>query len=462
MQDALFPLPNERGLDDWLSQALSEALQTVSMGSAMPDSDPDSWRPALARQDFETPTEPTRAMQWVIDTLTTGLVQPTHPGYLGLFNPAPTYAAECADRIAAAFNPQICVYSHAPAAVDIEQHVIRQMALRIGLPEGSSGHFTSGGSEANLTSVLCALASANPGFRQLGARAYDAQPTLYVSRESHLAWLKIAQSVGIGRQAVRLVDTDGAGRMDMQALAKTIDTDRQSGCMPVMVAATAGTTNAGMIDPLHECRELASHEALWLHVDAAWGGALAASPTLRSALDGIELADSVTIDAHKWFATTMGAGMFLTRNPTLLGQIFDVATDYMPAGDSPDDLYINSMQWSRRFIGIRLYLTLTIAGWQGIAQHVEHSVDLCRQLSDQLIANGWAQMNDSPMAVACLQPPGGGERVTDIVNAVQQDGRFWCSETRYERTPVLRACITNGRTDAQHINALVDLLRTLV
>ena len=138
----------------------------------------------------------------------------------------------------------------------------------------------------------------------------------YVSRESHLAWLKIAHQAGIGRSAVRLVATDGSGRMDPQALASVLSDDREHGCVPVMIAATAGTTNAGMIDPLAACAELARSAGLWFHVDAAWGGALIASDRLRKILSGIEDADSVTIDAHKWFATTMGCGMFITRHAT--------------------------------------------------------------------------------------------------------------------------------------------------
>jgi len=112
-------------------------------------------------------------------------VQMTHPGYLGLFNPAPTFAAECADRIASAFNPQICVYSHAPAAVEIEQHVIDEVARRAGLPKDSGGHFTSGGAEANSTAVLCALQAKCPNYSDKGIYEFGGQPTIYVSKESH-------------------------------------------------------------------------------------------------------------------------------------------------------------------------------------------------------------------------------------------------------------------------------------
>src|SRR4029077_3096023 len=142
------------------------------------------------------------------------------------------------------------------------------------------------------------------------SRAFAGAPAFYVSRESHLAWFKIAHQAGIGRDAVRLVATAGSGRLDPQALVQMIEADRAAGMAPVMVAATAGTTNAGVIDPLAPCADIARRFGIWFHADAAWGGALIASDRFRSRLAGIERADSVTIDAHKWFATTMGCGMF--------------------------------------------------------------------------------------------------------------------------------------------------------
>jgi aromatic-L-amino-acid/L-tryptophan decarboxylase len=172
----------------------------------------------------------------------------THPRYFALFNPAPTFPAPCADRIAAVFNPQLATSTRSPAAVEIEAHVIRSVAVRAGLPAEAGGHFTTAGSEANYTALICALTRSNSGFATEGARCFQSPPVFYVSRESHLAWLKIAHQAGIGRSAVRLVATDGCGRMDANALAQTLSADLDRGCIPVMIAATAGTTNAGRIE----------------------------------------------------------------------------------------------------------------------------------------------------------------------------------------------------------------------
>src|SRR5262249_7348921 len=242
-----------------------------------------------------------------------GVVHLTHPRYFGLFNPAPTFPAECADRIAAAFNPQLATATTSPVAVELEAHVVRAVARRAGFPSDATGHFTTGGAEATYTALLCALTRADPRFATEGARAFDGPPRFYVSRDSHLAWVKIAHQAGIGRAAVRFVATDGRGRMDPGALRDALAADRDAGCVPVMIAATAGTTNAGMIDPLAACAKIAAGFGLWFHVDAAWGGAAIASERLRGLLRGVEQGDSMTIDAHKWFATTMGCGIFITR-----------------------------------------------------------------------------------------------------------------------------------------------------
>lgn len=445
-------------IDDKLTLALARAREGVASGACVPQLDIEQFRQQLSAHDFEEQHDLGALIEWTVDQLSDGLVHMTHPGYFGLFNPAPTFAAECADRITAAFNPQICVWSHAPVAVDIEMHVIEQIGRRAGLPQGCGGHFTSGGSEANNTAVICALTQVSDDFARLGARGLNGQPRLYVSRESHLAWVKIAHQCGIGRESVRLIETDGMGRMDRNALQASMQSDRNSGDIAVMVAATAGTTNAGMIDPLTDCAQLAATFGAWYHVDAAWGGALVASEQHRSALDGIQLADSITIDAHKWFATTMGTGMFLIKDKTQLAESFHVAASYMPSEDCTIDYYLNSMQWSRRFIGLRLFLSLACSGWQGYAQHVQHSIELIQYLVERLRKHHWSCANDSEMAVACLVPPAGHDAVAAMVERVLEEGYSWVSVAQFEHHPVMRVCVTNGASTNAHIDRLINVL----
>ena len=461
-RDSLFPDFNQlEAAENALTVRLNAARRGYADRKASAEELSPTWLNELSSKRFDQPEDLEPLMDWVIDALDSGTVQMTHPGYLGLFNPAPTFASECADRIASAFNPQICVYSHAPAAVEIEQHVINEVARRSGLAAGSGGHFTSGGAEANSAAVLCALQAKCPGYSDRGLREFDGPPVFYVSKESHLAWLKMAHAAGIGRDAVRLVATDGKGQMDMGALETAISIDQKAGCVPVLVVATAGTTNAGMVDPLGACADLAQSHDMWFHVDAAWGGALIASDTHRHVLNGIERADSITIDAHKWFATTMGAGMFLTSRTDIPAQVFRITASYMPESEASKDFYVHSTQWSRRFVGLRMFLALGSAGWKGYGEHVERSIRLTDQLSNALMQEGWERSNASPMGVACMVPPEGHQAVQSYVDAVHQDGRFWISKAVYEDKPVLRACVTNGRTDEIVIDNLAAFLMSL-
>ncbi|UTW57129.1 aminotransferase class V-fold PLP-dependent enzyme [Kordiimonas sp. SCSIO 12603] len=456
---ALFPsFENMDVVENQLTKKLQKLRSAPRGRSATPNNPSETWRSILADFTFDQATSLDELMDWVLSSLDDGIVQMTHPGYLGLFNPAPTFPSECADRIVSAFNPQICVWSHAPKAVEIEQHVIRQLTKRIGLPDGADGHFTSGGAEANSTSVLSALTAKCPEYGEKGVGAFSGRPIIYASAESHLAWFKIAHTAGIGRQSVRLISTDGAGRMDTAALEREIKSDIAAGHVPTMIAATAGTTNAGMVDPLPECAEIANQYDVWFHVDAAWGGAIIACKENRHILAGIEKATSVTIDAHKWFATTMGAGMFFTSRPNVLAEVFRVKASYMPESDAQNDFYVNSAQWSRRFVGLRLFLSLGAAGWAGYSDHVNHSIQLINELTAGLIACGWTRENDSQMGVACMTPPEGSGAVQQYVSRVQESGQYWVSVAQFESRPVLRACLTNGRTTSSDITGLIKLL----
>ena len=290
------------------------------------------------------------------------------------------------------------------------------------------------------------------------ARAFAGPPVFYISRESHLAWVKIAHQAGIGRSAARQVPTDGHGRMDADALATMIEDDTARGCVPVLIVATAGTTNAGMIDPIGRCADLARDRGLWLHVDAAWGGAVIASDRLGGVLAGIERASSITIDAHKWFATTMGCGMFITREPAILSTAFQVSTGFMPSNTATVDPYVTTAQWSRRFLGVRLFLSLAAAGWDGYAQHVERSVHLIAGLREMLAARGWRIANDSSLALLCVEPPAGAVDARTVAGRVLASGRAWVAVAKYEGRDVIRICLTHGEATMQDIGELVGAL----
>ena len=458
----LFPAAADRErIEALLTRDLLQASARVAAGPVAPTLDVVKFRQELRAFDFANPRKLEDLLSWTLTRMEHGIVHMTHPRYFGLFNPGPSFPSQCADRIAAAFNPQLASSASSPVPVEIEAHVIRAVAARAGLPADATGHFATGGSEANLTALVCALTRAEPRFASDGVRAFSGPVTIYASRESHIAWLKIAHQVGIGRTALRLVGTDGQGRMDPQALTRALAADRAEGRVPVLIAATAGTTGAGMVDPLAACAAIAGDARVWYHVDAAWGGAALASDRLRGELSGIEHADSIAIDAHKWFATTMGCAMFITRHGSLLSEAFHSRTSFMPSSVASLDPYLNSVQWSRRFLGLRLFLSLAAVGWAGYGAHVERAVEVTERIEERLLARGWTLVNRSSLAVLCVLPPPGHGEIRAIVRRVVASGRAWVAAATFEGRDVVRICTTNGETTLEDVAELVDVLDTI-
>ncbi|MGH3357743.1 MAG: pyridoxal phosphate-dependent decarboxylase family protein [Nocardioidaceae bacterium] len=430
-------------------------------GAVTPAMTTDEVRERIGRLDFDAPLAPDDAMEQVTALLRDGIVHTGHPRYFGLFNPRPAFMGIAGDLLTALFNPQLAATSHAPAAVELERHVVATFARWLGLPERTEGSFTSGGAEANHTAVLVALQRMVPGVASGGLRAASGQPVLYASADSHLAWLKIAHATGLGRDAVRLIGVDESSRMEVGALRDAIRADRAAGRLPFLVVGTFGTTSSGTIDPLDELAALCAAERLHLHVDAAWGGAICVSDRLRPLLAGCERADTVTLDAHKWLSAPMGAGMLLSADPAALAETFAVTTGYMPdPTEAAPDPYSTTMQWSRRAIGVKVALTLLTAGRSGHATIVEQDCDLGDRLRSRLCSDGWEIVNDTPLPVVCFVDPDHDDAHHQrIADEIVRSGRAWLSTVPVGGRRALRACVISHATTQQDVDAFADELQ---
>jgi glutamate/tyrosine decarboxylase-like PLP-dependent enzyme len=408
--------------------------------------------------DLEHGVDPVELVGAVESILQDGLVHTGHPGYVGLFNPAATFMGVIGDALAAVFNPQLAVRSHAPAAVEIESACTDLLIDRLGLPPGSVGQFTSGGSEANLLGLLAGLHRTIPEVAVDGVHGLPHRPLLYASTEAHHSFAKLARAIGLGASAVRSIPVDGDHRLDVGALARTIGADRAAGSAPFLVVATAGTTSSGAIDPLPAVAALTAEQGLHLHVDAAWAGAVALSDRHRDLLDGIAAADSVTIDAHKWLSAPMGAGVLLTPHSAALRRAFAVDAGYMPSGDAVDP-YLSGLQWSRRFTGLKVFLALATAGREGFAAQIDRDVALGDRLREGLSDDGWRMRNHTALPIVCFDDPAvGADRspahLDAILDAVIARGTAWLSRVTLDGRPALRACITSYRTSEDTIASL--------
>ena len=444
-------------------RSLAAKLESdIARGPILPTVTPDEIRRHLARYDFARPLDPDEVTADVEAMLRAWQVHVTHPRYFGLFNPSVTTASVVADTLVAMYNPQLATWRTSPAANEIERHTLAWLMGKFGLPATAIASFTSGGAEANLSAVVVALTRSFPDYGWRGLRALTAAPTIYLTGEAHHSFSKIVHLTGLGREAVRIVATDANLKMDLGDLARRVAADRRDGCAPFLVVGTAGTTGAGAIDPLPELARFCRAEDLWFHVDAAWGGAAIISPRLKAHLAGIEAADSITCDAHKWFSVPMGAGMFFCRHAAAVAEAFRAETSYMPARTMgpTHDPYTTSVQWSRRFIGLKLFLSLAELGESGYVEMIERQARLGDVLRESLRRAGWRIVNTTPLPVVCFTRD--GLETGRFLTALYRRQIAWLSEVRLAGgDPVLRACITSFRTTESDVVSVIREMEAL-
>lgn len=461
---------SRRALWTALVDFVERYLETVPQKPVAPTLDRSALRAFLEPFTFEDPIAPGTVLQKVARALEEHQVHTPHPCYFGLFNPAPSAMGIAAETLAAVLNPQLAAWSHSPLAVEIERHVVSALGTTFGYERSAvDGAFTTGGAEANATALLCALTSRWPDAAHTGVRGLPADPVVYLSAEGHHSFLKAARAAGLGERSVRRVPVDPSLAMDVPRLREMISADRRQGHAPFMLAGTAGSTGTAAIDPLPALADIAREEGLWFHVDAAWAGAVRLVPARRHLLDGIEQADSITFDPHKWLSVPMGAGLFLTKRPDALTRAFALDTGYMPRDGREHaavDPYAHSMQWSRRFSGLKVFLTLAVAGWDGYAAVIEHQIAMGGLLRERLTQVGWRMLNRPDLPLVCFTRGGAAwdlDAHQAVADRVIRSGRAWISTVVTARgDAALRACVTNYRTSPQDVETLIETLEAAV
>lgn len=415
--------------------------------------------------NFDQAADPMTVIGTVIEGLKKYAVHTPHPKYFGLFNPRTNFLSTVADYITATFNPQLAAWSHAPYAVEIERFLINEFGRKFGYQlDTIDGTFCTGGAESNLTAMLCALNNRFKDFSAEGIRGITKRPIIYCSSESHHSIAKAAKATGLGTVSVVTIPVGEDLRMNTNLLVQQITADKAAGHEPMMIVGTAGTTGAGAIDDLSVIGAIAKTHELWFHVDAAYGGAVAISSKYREWIKGTAQSDSITLDIHKWFSVPMGTSLFLTSNKKILHQTFGVSTKYMPKDGDPKkiiDPYIHSIQWSRRFNGLRLYLPLAVFGWKGYETVIHHQIELGNALRKGLVKKDWTIENNSKLPIVCFTHPSLHDKeraVEQITSAIVNSGKAWLSVYPIRDKSTFRACITNFSSSLEDVQELIELL----
>lgn len=444
-------------MTDNIAGEFQRVQDAIEQGPLYPNVTVDEIRQHLAaKYDFGKEKSLDEVVADVEGMLLKWQVQVTHPRYFGLFNPSVTLASVIADTLVAMYNSQLANWRTSPAANEIERHTLGWLAGKFGLPPESIATFTSGGTEANLSAMIVALTRAFPDYGEGGVQSLNKSPVIYLSEEAHNGYNKLAHIAGIGRRALRVVGADARLRLDISTLEKMVAEDRRNGLAPFMVVGTAGTTGTGVIDPLPAIGRFCRDSGLWFHADAAWGGAAVLSPTLRRHLEGIETADSITCDAHKWLSVPMGSGMFFCRHPDSVAQAFRTNITYMPGKQSGPvfDPLTNSIQWSRRFIGLKLFMALAERGESGYAEMIERQAALGDMLRHLLVASGWSVVNDTPLPLVCFTRE--GLDVSTFLECLRERQVAWMSPAKVGGSAVVRACVTSFRTTEDDVRRVVN------
>jgi aromatic-L-amino-acid decarboxylase len=396
----------------------------------------------------------------------------THPGFFGYIASCGLPSDPLSYAMVAALNQNVVGYPSSPAAATIERTVVRWLCALSGLPEEADGMLLGGGSSANLTALSVATAHAlGSDFRRVGIAkaAGNARPVIVCSTATHFSIQRAAAMLGIGINNVITVDTDADNRMCIDSLAKQLEADHKVLC----VVASAGSTTTGAVDPLAEIADLCAKHSTWLHVDAAYGGGALLANQLRPLFRGIEHADSITIDLHKWFFTAIDSSVVLYRDPASARELFYENSDYIqfPVDGPPEQhmFFHLGPELSRRFRALPIMIALCHYGAEAIGQNVYHNVQCAKYLGelidyhDQLELVAAPQLSIINFRFVAEQK---SDKQVDLINqniraAVESTGQFLMSETRIGGRPVLRVCIVNHATRAEHMDRLVDLILTL-
>ena len=397
------------------------------------------------------------------------------PRYFGQFNPTPLAIGVWADALCSALNQNAGAWRNGPTSALIEAQVIGWLCELIGYGPEAFGVLASGGSEANLIALKCARDKAARDTCDLGVRAAAGDLTVYASEQCHFSVEKSVDILGLGRTSLRKIDTDERFHIRTELLREAIEKDRREGRIPFCIVGIAGATSTGVIDPLPELAAIARANDCWFHVDAAYGGGLAFSDAQKEKLKGIELANSITFDPHKWMFVPFACGTTLVRDGgNILRDSFDISPEYLSedrgGSDVQYDFFRYGQMGTRRFNALKLWMAFKFMGKHGYAETVERHLELTRHFAGRLDElPDFERTGQIETAVCCFRylpnrvralAPEDQDRVQQALQQrIEKSGKAFFPSTILHGRRALRVNINSYLTERRHVDDLVELLQ---
>ena len=403
-------------------------------------------------------------------------MQVPSPLYFGQFNPTPLPIGVWADALSSSLNQNAGAWRNGPTSAMIEARVIRWLCDLVGYGRESFGVLASGGTEANLIALKCARDHAHKASVNDGLRSAP-QLVVYASEQVHFSLERSVDILGLGRNSLRKIETDETFHIRPDSLREQIKADRAAGRIPFCIIGIAGTTSTGVIDPLEDLHQIARDNECWYHIDAAYGGTLGFSAKHRSKLGGIELADSITFDPHKWMFVPFACGAVLVRDGGhILRDAFDITPEYLNEDrggiDVEFDFFRYGQMGTRRFNSLKLWMALKFMGRQGYAEVIEHQIELTKYLADRIDKlSDFERVGDVETAVVCFKfmpaaassndGPAQDRLQQQLQQKMERSGEAWITTTVLNGRRALRVNINSFLTRRHHVDDLINLLERM-
>jgi aromatic-L-amino-acid decarboxylase len=353
-----------------------------------------------------------------------------------------------------------------PIATELEGVVVGWLRRAVGLPESFDGLLTDTASTSSLIALAAAreAAGVEAAARGIGGRPDVPQLRVYASAEAHSSIEKACMTLGLGREALVRIPTNERFELRADELEAAIARDRAAGRRPIAIVATIGTTSSTSVDPMAATAAIAEREGLWLHVDAAYAGAVAILPERRAPFDGWERADSIVINPHKWLFTPLDASLLLTRRMETLRAAFSLVPEYLRTLDREmpvRDYNEYQPQLGRRFRALKLWIQLRWFGLEGFRRRLRHHLELADRFAAMVDADpDWERVAPVPFSTVCFRRRrGSDDDNAAIMDAVNRTGEVFLSHTRLDGRFTIRLAVGNLRTEERHVDRAWQLLR---